>query len=155
MVSIRRLFTLSGRLARLPFALILAVVVAVAAGVALLLAATATVQVTAIDPTAPTILLWSGIAALAWVVLGAAVKRLHDRDRSGWWLLLFVVLPWGLQGLGTLDRHGPGEAIASLVGFALAAWGFVELVVHPGTAGPNRHGPDPRAGGEPTGSAAL
>lgn len=154
MVSIRRLCSLSGRLARRPFALILAAVFAVCAGVAMLLAATATVPVTAIDPTAPTLLLWSGIALLAWIVLAAAVKRLHDRDRSGWWLLLFVALPWGLQGLGTLDRHGPGEAIASLVGFALAAWGVVELVVRPGTAGPNHHGPDPRAA-EPTGSAAL
>ena len=154
MDPIRRLFTLSGRLARRPFALILAAVGVVAAGTALLLAATATVPVTAIDPTLPTILLWSGIVLLVWIVLAAAVRRLHDRDRSGWWLLLFVAAPWALVGLGTIDRHGPGEALADAVALVLAAWGVVELVVRAGTVGPNRHGPDPRAGAEAIGPAS-
>ena len=28
-----------------------------------------------------------------WVFLATAVKRLHDRDRSGWWLVLFFAVP--------------------------------------------------------------
>jgi len=62
------------------------------------------------------------------------IKRLHDRDKSGWWLLLFYLLPSLLSG------HG---AILSLIGFALTIWGIVELGVLRGTVGPNKYGPDP------------
>ncbi len=50
--------------------------------------------------------------------LTVAIRRLHDRDMSGWWMLLFLVPLLG--------------AIALFVIFAL-----------PGTAGRNRFGPDP------------
>jgi len=33
------------------------------------------------------------VLALAWVSLAVSVKRLHDRDKSAWWLLLFYVCP--------------------------------------------------------------
>ena len=62
------------------------------------------------------------------------IKRLHDRDKSGWWLLLFYLVPGLLSGHGT---------ILSLVGFALSIWGIVELGFLRGTAGPNKYGPDP------------
>ena len=143
MASIGNLFAFSGRLPRRFFAAILVAVLAVAAGTAFLLAAFATVPVTTIDPTLPTILLWSGVAVLVWLVLAAGVRRLHDRDRSGLWLLLFAVLPWALMGIGTLDRHGPGGALATVIAAGLAAWGAVEMILRPGTPGANRYGPDP------------
>jgi uncharacterized membrane protein YhaH (DUF805 family) len=62
------------------------------------------------------------------------IKRLHDRDKSGWWLLVFYLLPVILSG------HG---AILSLVSFAVSIWGLVELGILRGTAGPNKYGPDP------------
>ena len=37
-----------------------------------------------------------GIAAgvmLLWGQLGVCIKRLHDRGKSGWWLLIFWALP--------------------------------------------------------------
>ena len=142
---VRTHVSLSGRLPRRGFAVILTGVLAVVAGGAFLFAATATVPVTALDPTLPTILVWGVIALLAWIVLAAGVRRLHDRDRSGHALWLFVVLPWGLIGLGTLDRHGPGEAAADLLAAGLAAWGGFELLLRPGTRGANRFGPDPLA----------
>ena len=45
------------------------------------------------------------IAAIVFVavtVSGVAVglKRLHDRDMSGWWLLVFYLLPAVLDGIG-------------------------------------------------------
>ena len=148
MVSIGSLFAFSGRLPRRLFAVILVAVLAVAAGTAFLLAGFATVPVTAIDPTLPTILLWSGIALLVWLVAAAGVRRLHDRDRSGLWLLVYAVLPWALMGIATLDRHGPGEALATVIAAGLAAWGAIEMILRPGTAGANRYGPDPLAAPE-------
>jgi uncharacterized membrane protein YhaH (DUF805 family) len=63
------------------------------------------------------------LSTLAWLVLllpwlAVAVRRLHDRDRSGWWLLLHFVPVVG--------------QIVLIVWFCL-----------PGTPGPNRFGPPP------------
>jgi uncharacterized membrane protein YhaH (DUF805 family) len=52
--------------------------------------------------------------------LGVDIRRLHDTDRSGWWVLL-----------GLIPFAG---GLALLVLFALA-----------GTSGPNRYGPSPSA----------
>jgi uncharacterized membrane protein YhaH (DUF805 family) len=54
-----------------------------------------------------------------WVSLAADVKRYHDRDKSGWWVLIILI---------------------PVVGYA---WFFVECGFLPGTSGPNRFGPDP------------
>jgi len=29
---------------------------------------------------------------VSWFAIG--VKRLHDRDKSGWWIVVFYILPW-------------------------------------------------------------
>lgn len=61
--------------------------------------------------------------ALLWPALAGYVKRLHDRDMSGWWLLIaFVPVVGGLA--------------------LLIICGFLK-----GTSGPNRFGPDPLGGG--------
>jgi len=54
-----------------------------------------------------------------WPSLAVGVKRCHDRDMSGWWLLLLLI---------------------PLVG---AIWGFIVLGCLRGTVGDNRFGPDP------------
>ncbi len=60
------------------------------------------------------------LASLAFLlpVLSAGVRRMHDSDRSGWWLLI---------------------ALVPLVG------GLIQIVLLalPGTAGPNRFGENP------------
>jgi uncharacterized membrane protein YhaH (DUF805 family) len=58
---------------------------------------------------------------LLWPALAVSVKRWHDRDKSGWWVLLNL-----LPVIGWL--------------WALIDNGFLR-----GTAGPNRYGPDPLA----------
>ncbi len=58
--------------------------------------------------------------------LGVTARRLHDTDRSGWWILLSLVPIIG--------------GIVLLVFLALE-----------GTRGPNSHGPDPRAVAVPAG----
>ena len=44
----------------------------------------------------------AAIVFIAMTVSGIAVglKRLHDRDMSGWWLLVFYLLPAVLDGIG-------------------------------------------------------
>jgi uncharacterized membrane protein YhaH (DUF805 family) len=67
-----------------------------------------------------------GILTLVWVLitfiptLSVTVRRLHDVDKSGWFILLGLI---------------------PLVGFYL-----LYLYCQPGTPGPNRFGPDPKGG---------
>ena len=71
------------------------------------------------------------------------IKRLHDRDKSGWWLLVFYVLPGVLSTIG--DNLAAGGLIFALASFAVSIWALIELGFLRGTAGPNRFGPDPLA----------
>jgi uncharacterized membrane protein YhaH (DUF805 family) len=85
-----------------------------------------------------------GIIYLVMLISSIAVgiKRLHDRDKSGWWLLLFYLLPAVLNGIGaTLDM----QTIFSLAGAAISIWMIVELGFLRGTSGSNQYGPDPLA----------
>jgi uncharacterized membrane protein YhaH (DUF805 family) len=87
-----------------------------------------------------------GLVFIVSVVSGIAVgiKRLHDRDKSGWWLLLFFLAPAVLDGIGrSLDGIG---FILSLAGFAISIWAIVELGFLRGTSGSNQYGPDPLEG---------
>ena len=76
-----------------------------------------------------------------WIGLALGAKRLHDRNKSVWWLLIFWVLPGILQGIG--EQVGGLGFILGLDAYALSIWGLVEMGFLRGTVGPNRHGPDP------------
>jgi uncharacterized membrane protein YhaH (DUF805 family) len=78
-----------------------------------------------------------------WAGLGIGIKRLHDRAKSGWWLLLFWVLPGILTGVGTAAGSESLGLLLSLASFAVSIWGFVEIGCLRGTEGPNQYGPDP------------
>jgi uncharacterized membrane protein YhaH (DUF805 family) len=94
------------------------------------------------------------------VILGAVVaglansaRRLHDRGKSAWWLLVFQGVPGLLSALrvlvsagGGADAAGPA-ALLALIGLPFWIWAFVELGCLRGTTGPNRFGDDPL--GEP------
>lgn len=58
---------------------------------------------------------------LVWPALAVSVKRWHDRDRSGWWVLLNL-----LPVIGWL-------------------WALIDNGLLRGTPGPNRYGEDPLA----------
>jgi uncharacterized membrane protein YhaH (DUF805 family) len=58
---------------------------------------------------------------LLWPAIAVAVKRWHDRDKPGWWVLI-VLLP--------------------LIG---GLWALIDNGCLRGTVGPNRFGPDPVA----------
>lgn len=89
------------------------------------------------------------VVYIAMLVSGIAVgiKRLHDRAKPGWWLLVFYVLPTVLMLIGTLLSWGAGSmaisGLFSLIALAISVWGFVELGCLRGTVGPNAYGPDP------------
>jgi uncharacterized membrane protein YhaH (DUF805 family) len=57
----------------------------------------------------------------AWCYLAASIKRLHDRNRSGWWMLPFFAAP-GIYG-HFADRLGDPYA-AAFVGLAI----FIALI---------------------------
>jgi uncharacterized membrane protein YhaH (DUF805 family) len=79
--------------------------------------------------------------AFAFIYTAVSIKRLHDRNKSGWWMLPFV----GATGLYTHfgDMLGVVAPFAGLVVFVLFLWGFVEMAFLKGTSGYNRFGPDP------------
>jgi len=57
--------------------------------------------------------------AILYPSLAVAAKRFHDRDKSGWWILILFI---------------------PIIGFI---WYLVELGFLPGMPSPNRFGPDP------------
>ena len=79
---------------------------------------------------------------LIWIGLAIGAKRLHDRDKSAWWLLVFYVLPGILSSLGN-QMDDLGFLILHVVSFAITVWAFVELGCLRGTLGANQYGPDP------------
>jgi len=79
---------------------------------------------------------------LIWVGLALSAKRLHDRDKSAWWLLVFYALPTILSAAA--DRTEDVQfIILHLISFGITVWAFVELGCLRGTVGSNRYGPDP------------
>jgi uncharacterized membrane protein YhaH (DUF805 family) len=84
-----------------------------------------------------------GVVSL-WVALALAVKRLHDRNKSGWWSVLFIVMPGALDRLtDRLPEESPAWWVIVLIAIALSAWGLIEMGFRKGTVGDNEHGPDP------------
>ncbi len=88
-------------------------------------------------------------AVLALANLSATVRRLHDRNHSGYWLLAFGLLPLiaaaGIYSSGFLREPFSGWAFFGGFGIAMALglWASVEIDFLPGTPGPNRYGPPP------------
>ncbi len=83
---------------------------------------------------------------LGGVIVGflVAIKPLHDRNKSAWWVLLFLWAPGALARLS--DTLTDGSALSwllVLVAAALSLWGLIELGFLRGTDGDNEYGPDP------------
>ncbi|MBR1249872.1 DUF805 domain-containing protein [Bradyrhizobium sp. AUGA SZCCT0169] len=90
-----------------------------------------------------------GTPLFLWVYLATSVKRLHDRNKSGWWMLLFFVMPGLYSQFGNrLEALLDDSYFAiplSLNAFVFTVWGFVELYCLKGTTGTNAYGADPLA----------
>ncbi len=84
-----------------------------------------------------------GTALFLWIYLATSIKRLHDRDKSGWWMLPFFAAP---QLFDHFSDQLPDSSFMMIPGalmLALMIWGFVELYFLRGTKWTNRYGPDP------------
>ena len=97
-----------------------------------------------------------------WINLAVGAKRLHDRDRSFWWLVwqtLVLFLAIVLAVVAVLmpeEQRTTWFVLAGLVGMVavgLGIWLLVEMGFLRGTQGPNRFGPDPL--GAPQSDAKL
>jgi uncharacterized membrane protein YhaH (DUF805 family) len=82
-----------------------------------------------------------------WCFAAIAIKRLHDRNKSGWWMVLFFIGPPLLDKLWDWLDNPTAGFVVSLIGFVLSVWSFVEIFCLRGTRGPNRFGSDPLARG--------
>jgi uncharacterized membrane protein YhaH (DUF805 family) len=80
-----------------------------------------------------------------WLVAATAIKRLHDRAKSGWWFVPFFIAPSLFENLSDWLENPSLALLASVLGLVLSIWCFVELFCLRGTRGPNRFGPDPLA----------
>ena len=85
-----------------------------------------------------------GMATGMWMFLATSIKRLHDRSRSGWWIVPFFVLPSLFDDLADWlpTQYLPDWlAIPIVVALnVLLIWGVVESGFLRGTRGPNRFG---------------
>jgi uncharacterized membrane protein YhaH (DUF805 family) len=90
--------------------------------------------------------------------LAVAFRRLHDTNRSGWWLggyyLLYAVymaLAFSSFMSAAVDPNAAPDpnvgmlGMTMILGLALCVYSIVllGLYVMPGTSGPNNYGPDP------------
>lgn len=94
------------------------------------------------------------LSALLWLAtiipsLAVGARRLHDTDRSGWWLLICVV-PYALMAVaGVMAVMGGGLfaflGMMGLIGIVAFVGALVLLyfMVLPGTPGQNRYGAPP------------
>jgi uncharacterized membrane protein YhaH (DUF805 family) len=90
------------------------------------------------------------VVFVPWLIWGFAIhtERLHDRDKSAWWLVVFFLAPGGVGHLADMPLFHGATAnalhyVLALTVFALTIWGFVEIGCLRGTAGPNRYGANP------------
>jgi len=97
---------------------------------------------------------WVVAIAMIWINLATTAKRLHDRNRNGWWAVAVVVvnrLSFLYYGLFFGLSFGVDISIAEelllvmgAVGLSvLQTWIVIELFFLTGTDGTNRFGPDP------------
>ncbi|HXW41759.1 MAG TPA: DUF805 domain-containing protein [Xanthobacteraceae bacterium] len=72
--------------------------------------------------------------------IAVAVRRLHDTDRSGWWLAAVFAATAALAAVFVFVLRSPILPMAIIViGALVLIWWFCQ----PGTRGPNSYGPDP------------
>jgi uncharacterized membrane protein YhaH (DUF805 family) len=115
------------------------------------------------EPTGPLSIAMLAVAlANMWINFALTIKRLHDRDRTGWWLvaLYLVIIAAVVLGVVTLmqpevqrESLNPAAVGAVIAASVLMLWLFVEIGFLKGTQGPNRYGPDPL--GQPQSDAKL
>ena len=99
---------------------------------------------------------WVIAIAMIWINIATTAKRLHDRNRSGWWTVAVIIvgrLSYVYYGLFFglyfgIDLSIGKELLLVMSAVALSllqTWVIIELFFMIGTDGSNRHGSDPLA----------
>ena len=90
------------------------------------------------------LIVFIAFTVVSWIsAFAVGVKRLHDRDKSGWWVLLFYLAPSVLGSIANTSEQPLAGFVLGLASFVISIWALVELGFLRGTVGPNRYGPDP------------
>lgn len=92
----------------------------------------------------------TGIFSLAILIpnIAVAVRRLHDTNRTGWWILA-PLLPYLIGVILLIGGAASGGFVLAGIGALFSFVGLLGAVVTlvfyclPGTKGPNKYGPDP------------
>lgn len=84
-----------------------------------------------------------GTSLLMWIYFALAIKRLHDRDKSGWWMAPFFAVPGLYNQFADRLPDSPADLPLALAASALCLWGFIELYCLKGSRKTNRFGADP------------
>ena len=110
----------------------------------------AVILFTAAGIAAPLFIIAVVVVLIPWLLWGVSIttERLHDRNKSAWWLVVFYLAPAMLGQLAKAAWSAGAAAltlhyILALAAFALTLWGFVEIGCLHGTDGSNEYGPDP------------
>jgi len=121
---------------------------AIAIDAILFVSSVAAVGLSGVSPFFSVLFLPAFIVAIVAGIANSA-RRLHDRRKSAWWLLLFSAVPsiLFLPAEAAKTSSDPGAAglaaLCGLLGLPFAIWGFVEIGCLRGTVGPNKYGEDP------------
>jgi len=86
-----------------------------------------------------------GTTLLMWVYFAASIKRLHDRDKSGWWMVPFFAVPGLYNQFADRLPDSHADLPLAFAASALCLWGFVEMYCLKGSRKTNRFGADPLA----------
>lgn len=91
------------------------------------------------------IFIWNVL--VLWPTFALLTKRLHDRNRTGWWMLLYAVWYLGLiVGDAWLTiAESPLGMLAFLAVLVVNFWLIIEMLFLKGTNGDNRFGQKPAA----------
>lgn len=94
--------------------------------------------------------------AYLWSKLAVYAKRLHDRGRSAWWLVVYLGVPLLLMGyachsaapcfvagMAAIHHGALPVRIAHWVSVLIGLWVFIDLFCLKGTKGANKYGADP------------
>ena len=86
-----------------------------------------------------------GTSLLMWVYFATSIKRLHDRDKSGWWMVPFFAVPGLYNQFAERLPDSYADLPLAIAVAILCMWGFVEMYCLKGSRKTNRFGADPLA----------
>lgn len=140
----QKLFSLQGRLRRRDYWLMSLLVGAVV--IALAIPLILGLGIGAADPRLALVSL-----ILVWPSVALLVKRIHDRNKSGWLAMIYWAPSLASSVFDAFPAIGlkPVAMVLNLVTIVIGLWFLIEFGFMDGTQGPNRYGKSPKGiGGE-------